>query len=94
MLLGYTSKQVKVLLVKHVLMLSFTQGIAAFCPLSWLPGILARSWFHAVFFHCSYSSALDQAKAMGHILSIAKDKLYECDIVAWTFRAMVQLKRM
>ncbi|KAK7821765.1 putative galacturonosyltransferase 3 [Quercus suber] len=45
------------------------------------------------FFHCSNSSALDQAKAMGHILSIAKDKLYDCNIVAWTFRAMVQLKR-
>ncbi|KAM4099472.1 hypothetical protein ACJW30_07G162300 [Castanea mollissima] len=37
-----------------------------------------------------HPSALDQAKAMGHILSRAKDKLYDCDIVARTFRAMVQ----
>uniref|UniRef100_A0A7N2MZB2 Hexosyltransferase n=1 Tax=Quercus lobata TaxID=97700 RepID=A0A7N2MZB2_QUELO len=41
-----------------------------------------------------HPSALDQAKAMGHILSKAKDKLYDCDIVAWSFRAMVQLKRI
>ena len=89
-LLWHTPTQVKVLLEKHILMLSFIQGIAALCPLSWLPGILARSWFSCNFFHYSNSSALDQAKAMGHILSRAKDKLYDCDIVARTFRAMVQ----
>ncbi|XP_015882881.2 probable galacturonosyltransferase 3 [Ziziphus jujuba] len=37
-----------------------------------------------------HSSALDQAKAMGHILSIAKDKLYNCPVVGRKFRAMLQ----
>ncbi|KAL6963595.1 putative galacturonosyltransferase 3 [Sarracenia purpurea var. burkii] len=35
-------------------------------------------------------SALDQAKAMGHILSIAKDQLYDCVIVARKLRVMLQ----
>ncbi|CAL5377917.1 unnamed protein product [Camellia sinensis] len=35
-------------------------------------------------------SALDQAKAMGHILSIAKDQFYDCLIVARKLRAMLQ----
>ncbi|GAV60133.1 Glyco_transf_8 domain-containing protein/PPR domain-containing protein/PPR_1 domain-containing protein/PPR_2 domain-containing protein, partial [Cephalotus follicularis] len=35
-------------------------------------------------------SALDQAKAMGHVLSIAKDQLYDCPTVSRTFRAMLQ----
>ncbi|XP_024031371.1 probable galacturonosyltransferase 3 [Morus notabilis] len=34
--------------------------------------------------------ALEQAKAMGHILSMAKDKLYDCSIMAKKFRAMLQ----
>ncbi|KAI8028561.1 putative galacturonosyltransferase 3 [Camellia lanceoleosa] len=35
-------------------------------------------------------SALDQAKAMGHILSIAKDQFYDCLIVMRKLRAMLQ----
>jgi len=35
-------------------------------------------------------SALDQAKATGHTLSIAKDKLYDCLVVARKLRAMLQ----
>ncbi|MQL73092.1 hypothetical protein Taro_005461 [Colocasia esculenta] len=34
--------------------------------------------------------ALEQAKAMGSILLVAKDKLYECDAVARKLRAMLQ----
>ncbi|XP_062176723.1 probable galacturonosyltransferase 3 isoform X2 [Alnus glutinosa] len=37
-----------------------------------------------------HPSALDRAKAMGHVLSIAKDRLYDCAIVARKFRAMLQ----
>ncbi|KAF8013216.1 hypothetical protein BT93_I1171 [Corymbia citriodora subsp. variegata] len=37
-----------------------------------------------------HSSALDQAKAMGHILSLAKDQLYDCLIVARKLRGMLQ----
>ncbi|VVB09579.1 unnamed protein product [Arabis nemorensis] len=36
------------------------------------------------------SSALDQAKAMGHALSLAKDELYDCHELAKKFRAMLQ----
>ncbi|GFY89749.1 galacturonosyltransferase 3 [Actinidia rufa] len=36
------------------------------------------------------SSALDHAKAMGHILAIAKDQLYDCLILARKLRAMLQ----
>ncbi|XP_010555175.1 PREDICTED: probable galacturonosyltransferase 3 isoform X2 [Tarenaya hassleriana] len=36
------------------------------------------------------TSALDQAKAMGHALSLAKDQLYDCHKVAKKFRAMLQ----
>ncbi|PSS21816.1 Galacturonosyltransferase [Actinidia chinensis var. chinensis] len=36
------------------------------------------------------SSALDRAQAMGHILAIAKDQLYDCLIVARKLRAMLQ----
>lgn len=35
--------------------------------------------------------ALDQAKEMGHILSLAKDQLYDCIEVARTLRAMLQM---
>ncbi|KAF4373980.1 hypothetical protein F8388_007886 [Cannabis sativa] len=35
-------------------------------------------------------SALEHAKAMGHILSMAKDKLYDCPVMARKFRAMLQ----
>ncbi|KAL5562343.1 hypothetical protein UlMin_032090 [Ulmus minor] len=35
-------------------------------------------------------SALEQAKVMGRILSMAKDKLYDCPVVARKFRAMLQ----
>ncbi|KAG5526902.1 hypothetical protein RHGRI_032980 [Rhododendron griersonianum] len=35
-------------------------------------------------------SALDRAKAMGHTLSIAKDQLYDCLVVARKLRAMLQ----
>ncbi|GAB4838662.1 Probable galacturonosyltransferase 3 [Ancistrocladus abbreviatus] len=35
-------------------------------------------------------SALDQAKAMGHILSVAKEKLYDCVVLARKLRAMIQ----
>ena len=73
-LLGYTSKQVKVLHPRYCCFLFAVLVTRHTCSL-----LVSCS-----FFHCSYSSALDQAKAMGHILSIAKDKLYECDIVAWT----------
>ncbi|PON45035.1 Galacturonosyltransferase [Parasponia andersonii] len=34
--------------------------------------------------------ALEQAKAMGHILSMAKDKLYDCPVMERKFRAMLQ----
>ncbi|KAL5983668.1 putative galacturonosyltransferase 3 [Asimina triloba] len=34
--------------------------------------------------------ALEQAKKMGHALSAAKDKLYECSVVARKLRAMLQ----
>ncbi|KAK7409737.1 hypothetical protein VNO78_00006 [Psophocarpus tetragonolobus] len=34
--------------------------------------------------------ALDQAKAMGHVLSIAKDQLYDCLLVGRKLRAMLQ----
>ncbi|XP_030450322.2 probable galacturonosyltransferase 3 [Syzygium oleosum] len=37
-----------------------------------------------------HSSALDQAKAMGHILSLAKDQLYDCLTVARKLRGMLQ----
>ncbi|KAF5443711.1 hypothetical protein F2P56_036246 [Juglans regia] len=37
-----------------------------------------------------HPSALDQAKAMGHVLSIAKDQLYDCAMIARKFRAMLQ----
>ncbi|KAH9654805.1 putative galacturonosyltransferase 3 [Citrus sinensis] len=36
------------------------------------------------------SSALNQAQAMGHVLSIAKDQLYDCPTVQRKFRAMIQ----
>lgn len=35
-------------------------------------------------------SALDQAKEMGHILSLAKDQFYDCILVARKLRAMLQ----
>ncbi|KAK4761338.1 hypothetical protein SAY87_006231 [Trapa incisa] len=35
-------------------------------------------------------SALDQAKAMGHMLSLAKDQLYDCLVIARKLRAMMQ----
>ncbi|GAB2291647.1 Probable galacturonosyltransferase 3 [Dionaea muscipula] len=35
-------------------------------------------------------SAVEQAKAMGHILSVAKEKLYDCVILARKLRAMIQ----
>ncbi|KAK9285791.1 hypothetical protein L1049_024992 [Liquidambar formosana] len=35
-------------------------------------------------------SALDRAKAMGHVLSLAKDQLYDCVVVARKLRAMLQ----
>ncbi|GMH13501.1 hypothetical protein Nepgr_015342 [Nepenthes gracilis] len=35
-------------------------------------------------------SALEQAKAMGHILSVAKEKLYDCVVLASKLRAMIQ----
>ncbi|PON89913.1 Galacturonosyltransferase [Trema orientale] len=34
--------------------------------------------------------ALEQAKTMGHILSMAKDKLYDCPVMERKFRAMLQ----
>ncbi|KAF9594662.1 hypothetical protein IFM89_034345 [Coptis chinensis] len=34
--------------------------------------------------------ALDRAKAMGHILSLAKDKFYDCFVMARKLRAMIQ----
>ncbi|XP_020237710.1 probable galacturonosyltransferase 3 [Cajanus cajan] len=34
--------------------------------------------------------ALDRAKSMGHVLSIAKDQLYDCLLVARKFRVMLQ----
>ncbi|XP_004501287.1 probable galacturonosyltransferase 3 isoform X2 [Cicer arietinum] len=34
--------------------------------------------------------ALDRAKAMGHILSIAKDRLYDCNLVSRKLRATLQ----
>ncbi|XP_021903700.1 probable galacturonosyltransferase 3 isoform X3 [Carica papaya] len=34
--------------------------------------------------------ALDQAKAMGHVLSVAKNQLYDCHTVGRKFRAMLQ----
>ncbi|KAL2519849.1 putative galacturonosyltransferase 3 [Forsythia ovata] len=37
-----------------------------------------------------HPSALDQAKAMGHILSTAKDQLYHCMTIAKKLRAMLQ----
>ncbi|KAB2047786.1 hypothetical protein ES319_A13G070500v1 [Gossypium barbadense] len=37
-----------------------------------------------------HPSSLDQAKAMGHALSFAKDRLYDCHIVARKLRAMLQ----
>ncbi|XP_022763765.1 probable galacturonosyltransferase 3 [Durio zibethinus] len=37
-----------------------------------------------------HPSSLDQAKAMGHALSIAKDQLYDCRTVARKLRAMLQ----
>ncbi|CDY59095.1 BnaCnng34200D [Brassica napus] len=36
------------------------------------------------------SRALEQAKAMGHALSLAKDELYDCHELAKKFRAMLQ----
>ncbi|KAJ6708280.1 GALACTURONOSYLTRANSFERASE 4-RELATED [Salix viminalis] len=38
-----------------------------------------------------HPSALVQAKAMGHVLSIAKDRLYECPTMSRKLRAMLQL---
>ncbi|XP_011040799.1 PREDICTED: probable galacturonosyltransferase 3 isoform X2 [Populus euphratica] len=38
-----------------------------------------------------HPSALVQAKAMGHVLSIAKDQLYECPTMSRKLRAMLQL---
>ncbi|XP_050231398.1 probable galacturonosyltransferase 3 isoform X2 [Mercurialis annua] len=38
-----------------------------------------------------HPSALAQAKAMGHVLSIAKDRLYECTTMSRKLRAMLQL---
>ncbi|KAE8691480.1 Polygalacturonate 4-alpha-galacturonosyltransferase [Hibiscus syriacus] len=37
-----------------------------------------------------HTSSLDQAKAMGHVLSLAKDQLYDCRTVARKLRAMLQ----
>ncbi|KAK6946538.1 Glycosyl transferase, family 8 [Dillenia turbinata] len=37
-----------------------------------------------------HPSALEQAKAMGHTLSVAKDQLYDCLVVARKLRAMIQ----
>ncbi|KAK4491491.1 hypothetical protein RD792_002241 [Penstemon davidsonii] len=37
-----------------------------------------------------HASALDQAKAMGHILATAKDQLYDCAPMARMLRAMLQ----
>ncbi|XP_058785833.1 probable galacturonosyltransferase 3 [Vicia villosa] len=36
------------------------------------------------------TGALDWAKAMGHVLSVAKDRLYDCILVARKLRAMLQ----
>lgn len=38
-----------------------------------------------------HPSALVQAKKMGHILSVAKDKLYDCVVLARKLRAMIQI---
>ncbi|KAK1558335.1 hypothetical protein Q3G72_001208 [Acer saccharum] len=38
-----------------------------------------------------HPSALNQAQTMGHVLSIAKDQLYDCPTVQRKLRAMVQL---
>lgn len=49
--------------------------------------------FFFIFFllaFCAFSSAVNQAQAMGHILAIAKDQLYDCPTVQRKFRAMVQ----
>ncbi|GLT94025.1 hypothetical protein SLE2022_117880 [Rubroshorea leprosula] len=37
-----------------------------------------------------HPSSLDRAKAMGHVLSIAKDQLYDCHAVARKLRVMLQ----
>ncbi|KAI4350226.1 hypothetical protein L6164_004699 [Bauhinia variegata] len=37
-----------------------------------------------------HPSAFDRAKAMGHVLSLAKDQLYDCLLVARKLRAMLQ----
>lgn len=56
------------------------------------PSLLCRVHIFTFFFFDSYFfSALEQAKAMGHILSMAKDKLYDCSVMATKFRAMLQL---
>lgn len=41
-----------------------------------------------IFFY--FTSALARAKAMGHVLSIAKDRLYECPTMLLKLRAMLQ----
>ncbi|KAH1248360.1 putative galacturonosyltransferase 3 [Glycine max] len=38
----------------------------------------------------AFARALDRAKAMGHVLSIAKDQLYDCLLVSRKLRAMLQ----
>lgn len=43
-----------------------------------------------LFILSTHSSALNQAKAMGHVLSIAKDRLYDCPTVQKKFRAIIQ----
>lgn len=76
-------------LEKPLWMLNLIPGIVLFnfsCLTIYMLILAAYMWF---LFHSS-SSALDRAKEMGHALSLAKDRLYDCITVARKLRAMLQ----
>jgi len=64
-------------------------GIYVF-PWSCFSSLLGFSNFHARLQFITFARALDRAKAMGHVLSIAKDQLYDCLLVERKLRVMLQ----
>lgn len=58
--------------------------------LSCFLGLLGCLNLHIKFLSLAFARALDRAKAMGHVLSIAKDQLYDCVLVARKLRVMLQ----
>ncbi|WOG87857.1 hypothetical protein DCAR_0207089 [Daucus carota subsp. sativus] len=75
----------------HILMLNYSHG--TIIKVSSVPNLsIIHLGLCFLYIFCSVLSALDRAKEMGHILSLAKDQLYDCIEVARTLRAMLQMK--